>query len=429
MTSNVRSELIDMPEPRDPNYKAITSSQQKIYPQSNIITGTNIAGDLNIIFNVPAGHKLDVSRSYLVFDVAAVVAAGTVLVTTTVAPNVCSTFFSTGRLMLNDVLTSQSSNVAQDDTLFKRITNSRNKLKSISPEYWGNETSRVASWATVLRQKLMWRPDVLLNPDQIIPENVKCHLQLQVHPNLHTVASSPAFIARTNAASDGTLRFYEIYMMATFIKVDVSIPKTVFIPSYTIRSSYQDVSTVTSANLQFQVPKETFKLAVVLQSGAATVTTGLVSTKFSSGEVPDAAPLTRQNTYSAYLQNLQIRHAGRTYPSAQYNLIETAARTGSIEAYADFISNTDGTLDPSGSESYVQWSDPTLAGDEGLGRIFLFSIVKPSNDTDGSCEVTVSFTNAPTSTRVWLFSISKSAYGIQYGDNKQIEDVKVVPYM
>lgn len=430
MAVNIRSELVELPEPIAPNYRGVTSVIQKIYPQANIVSATNtIAGDLNIIWTVPTGYRMDVSKSHLVFDVSCITAGGAATAETTVAPNLPATFFATGRLNLNDQLCALSTNVPQDDTLMKRISFSRQKLKSMSPAYWGSDTERIAAWATVLRQKINWQPTALLAPDQIIPENVRCHLQFNVHPDLHTVTRSPAYIRRTAAgnADDGTLLFYDIYFLATFVKVATPIPKQVFVPSYTITSMYRDVSTMSQANHNFTLPKETYKLAVFLQSGAATHSLGLVYTKFASGEIP-AGGVTRQSTYSAFLQNLQVRFAGATYPAAPYNLSEAVARSNSVDAYCDFLNNTDALMDPSGSESFDEWRDPILVGDQGLGRVMLFNLVVPENNSETSCEVNVSFSTPPTSTRLWVVAISKAAWGIQYDNNMQIQEVRPVPF-
>lgn len=433
MSNNIRRSLVHLEAPIDPNFESDSITTNKIYPVTSIIgpaqngSGGYINGNLEFQYTVPFGFRQDVSKSYIMFDITCGTGANPPIHTTTtsIAPNVCSTFFTTGRLELNDYLVSSSNNVPQDDTLMKRLMNSYTKNTSINSAGYvaDSDTNRFNAWQTYLRQTLAWFPDCLMNKDMVVPENTKVHLILASNPNLQTAANSPAFVAQTDAAGDGLVYFWNIYMINTFIRVKTPIPREVFIPAYTIKSTYQNVSG-TSNNFQFTIPKETYKIAVVLQSNAATTRAGQAVTKFSSGGGIAAA----QNAFSLFLTTLQLRYAGQSYPSTQYNLVESATQEGSADAYIDFLSNTDGCMDPSGAESITQWSDSRLIGDVGQGRVLLFSIVKSSKDMDSNAELTLTFSTAPTTTRCILFSISKSAIGIKYNEAKQVQEIAAIPF-
>jgi hypothetical protein len=366
------------------------------------------------------------SRSYLIMDVKACVVAGTALVNTVVANNLPATFWSIGRFMINDMLVSQSGNIAQDDTAFRRILESNTKRHDTDYTMWGSLVQRDAAWGTKLRHKLKWRPEILMNSSMIVPENTKCQLTLSVHPNLHTVASSPAFVTGANAAPDGTLRFYDIYFSAYYVKVSTPIPRQVMMPSYSVQSAYQTINGTNSCNLQYQVPKETFKLIVALQSSVATVQGGLTSTTFASGGA-FAADAT-QNSESLKLQTMSLRYANNVYPASPYSIVESGSQCGSIEPYLDFLAGSSAYEDPSGGESYLTWADPTGAADTGLGRLFVFSIIKPTNDNSTTVELSMTFNAAIANTNVWVFSVAQKAIAIQYGENKQIERVEAIPY-
>lgn len=427
MANNVQARIVNLEDPVSPNFKSTNIITQKTYPVSSIINASKqIEGNLEFQYTVPAGYRQDVSRSYILFDTNIAVAAGTAIVTTAPAFNICATFFNTGRLELNDYLASQSNNIAQDDTVFKRLTNSYTKYTSINSAglMYGSDTDRFNRVQTVLTHQLAWRPECLLSPDMVIPENVKCHMILAVNPNINVAASSPAFCSKTDVAGDGLVKFNTIYMVNTFIKVETPLPKQVFIPAYSVRSSYQVVSS-TGNNLQYTIPKDTYKIVVALQSSAATIREGAVSTKFSSGT--GVAGATQAN-YSMLLTGLQLSYAGQNYPASMYNLLETAIATGSTEAYLDYLGATDGAFDPSGSESYLQWSDPKVLADASYGRLFSWNIVRSPTDESTNAELTINFSTAPTTTRVWLFSICKTCIGIAYGDNRTISDVKQIPF-
>lgn len=426
MASNIRAELVDLPQPVDPNWKSTNILTSKIYPVSSVISATNtIAGNLEFQWTVPAGYRQDVSKSYIVFDCQIAIVGDTALVTTAPAFNMCSAFFSTGRLELNDTLVSSSNNVAQDDTVWKRLTKSYVKYTGTDAGLmYGSDTNRFDAVQTVLRRQLAWRPECLLSPDMIIPENVKSHVILAVHPNLHTAVSSPAFCSKTNAGGDGTLKFYNIHMVNTYVKVETPLPKQVYMPAYNIKSTYQTCSG-TSNNLQFTVPKDTYKIVVGLQSSAATINAGQAVTKFSSGSGLAGAT---QSVYSKFLTGLQLNYAGQNYPATMYTIEEDTAVSKSVEPYLDFLGATDGAFDPSGAESYSVWSDPKVLADVSYGRLFCFNIVKPSTDVATNAELTLNFSTGPTTTRVFLFAISKTAIAIQYGDNHSVSEIKPVPF-
>jgi hypothetical protein len=427
MALNLRPELIEFQMPTDPNFRAESSITQKIIPVSNIISGTGeISNNLEFLFTVPSGHRLDVSKSYILFDV--IIWKNdtpTALTSTAPAINMCANFFSTGRLEVNDYLVSQSNNVSADDLFIKRILNSYTKNKSINSRalMWGTDTERFNLVQTVYQHQLAWKPDCLFQNDQVFPENTKIHLTLAVHPNLHTPTTSPAFVSYTNADGDGVLVFKNIYMVNTYVRVSVPTPQQVFLPAYSVKSTYQ-IASASDNNLQFTIPKETYKVAIALQSNASTVKAGLTN-KFSSGSGIGGAT---QSVYSKLLKSLQLNYAGHTFPATQYLITEDTNQTGSVDAYMDYINATDGVFDPSGQESYTQWSDPKVLTDEGMGRIFLFNIIKPANSQDTNAELTISFSAPPTTTKVILFALTKTAIVIKYGAQKQIEEVASVPF-
>jgi len=427
MSNNIRPEMIEPTQCTDPNYKGVTSVTQRIMPLAqNFTVAGDMVNNLEFQYVVPNGYRQDLTKSYILFDAKIAVAAGTALVTSAPAWNMPATFFSTARLELNDYLVAMSNNVPQDDTVMKRLLRSYvyNKSANSGSFCYGSDTDRFNAVQTLLTQELAWRPDCLYNYEMVIPSNVKVKMSLAVHPLLHTAASSPAFVSKTDAACDGTIKFNNMYYVASFVKTSIPIPRELFLPAYRIHSSYQSISG-TSNNLQFTVPRETYKIILALQSNAATVNAGAVATKFSSGSGLAGAT---QSAYSYFLTGLQLRYAGQSYPASQYSILESAAATKSMTPYMDYIASTDSVLDPAGSETYLEWSDSKVLADAGLGRMFCFNIVKPTNSTDTNCEVTVTFSTGPTTTRLWLFAVSKAAIGVKYGDNESIEEVKQIPF-
>jgi len=433
MSLNIRSSLAEFPKSVDPNFKGVTSSVQKIYPVTNIINAGAISGNLEFQFTVPQGYRADVSKTYIVFDVSFSDAAdgATNPTKSFVAPNVCSTFFSSGRVDFNDFLTASSSNMPQDDTFMKRMLNSETKNYSINGAFWADsDTNRFAENGVVkaavpiLQRKLHWLPHCLFNPETVLPENTRVHLTLMVHPNINTPASCPCFVSQDDATANLALpKFYGIYMTTHFIKLDLPTPTQVFIPTYNVRSTIVNLPPAPDHQLQVTVPPTTYKIGIALQGQGTTTATGMALTRFHS---PTAAKAKGEMSLeSALLQNLQIRYGGNTYPSSQYAL----ATNGDIDAYTDFLSATDAQLDPSGGEKYrSMWVDPILPGSTGQGRIFAFSIIKPQGDMDSNMEVTLKFSGNPATTRCLIFAISKQAVGIQYNSQKSIESVSIVPY-
>jgi hypothetical protein len=447
MSINIRSEIIDFQKPVAPNFKSSDIITQRVYPQSNIIGGQflgltaagPIDGNLEFIWTVPAGYRQDCSRSYILFDTiicrsdGAVPPAAAVIVSTTPAFNLPATFFNSGRLELNDQLIAFTNTLAQDDTLFKRLTNSYAKYSTNDSRslMYGTDAERFALATTTARQQLAWAPSVLLNNEMVLPQNVKAHMTLTVNPLINDPLRSPAFCSQTDAPGDGRVLFFPggIYMVNTYVKVDEDIPNEIFVPAYSIKSSQQVVAT-TQNNLQFTVGKDVYKLAAVLQSNAPTIREGAVSTKFSSGTGVDG---TAQNAYSRLLTGLQISYAGRNYPATMYSILENttagiAGITKSVEPYLDFIAACSGQQDPSGTETYEQFSDPVTLTSRGVGRIFVHNIVVPTTNTATTVEVTANFSANPTSTKLLLFGIEKTVYQIRYGAQKQIESVAVATY-
>jgi len=450
MSINIRSSLVEFESPVAPNYKSTNILTQKIYPVNSVIgaplaagSGGPMDGNLEFLWSVPSGYRMDVSRSYIMFDTAIVNStAGFVTPITAVinpAFNLPATWFNTGRLELNDVLVSQSNNVPQDDTMFARLTNSYAKYSSnnSSALMYGSDAARrtaiVGSTGAFFRHQLAWMPGCLLNPEMVLPENVKCHIILQVNPVINNAPlNSPSFTAGTgfNAAiatdaALGRCLFYGVHLVATYIRVETPTPSTVFIPAYNIKSTYQQV-TSTNNNLQFTIGKDVYKAVVALQSSAATLNTGAVSTKFTSpGTVGDGAT---QDTNSLLLTGLQLNFGGQNYPATMYNILESATASKSTEAYTDYLGAVSALQDPSGAEKITQWKDPKLTTDESFGRLFAFNVVRPSNDMSSTAELQVNFSTAPTTTRCIVFSIEKVAYGITYGSNKQITEIKATPF-
>ena len=422
---NIRAAVVELPQPTDPNWKSSSIITQRIYPVTSIIDGSNfISGNLQFEWTVPSGYRQLCDRTQIIFDCKSAVAAGTKTITTSVAPNMCAAFFSTGRFELNDYLVAQSNNVPQDDTVFKRLINSRvkNVTSNSGGYFYGTDAARFTAWQTYLRQGIAWKPDCLISNEAIIPSNVKCRIILTVNPNLNTAANSPAFVDYTGGAGDGLVKFYSIFLVNTYVKVDLPTPKTVYIPAYSINSSYQIVSG-TNFNGQWSVPKDTYKIVIALQSNASTTAAGQAVTKFCSGSSGAA-----QNAYSLYLTSLQMRYGNATYPATAYQIVEAAAQQGSIEPYVNYVANTEGYLDPAGTESYADWSDPVATTDNGLGRLFVFSLVKPANSSDTTAEIMSSFSTGPTTTRMWVLSVVKNAIGITYNDGGGVQDIKSVPY-
>ena len=436
MANNIAPRLVEFEQPTDPNYKSNSITISKVFPVTSVIgagllgTGAGqIQGNLEFQWTVPQGYRQDVSRSYILFDTSiGRDNAGALAPSVTVAPafNICSTFFSTGRLELNDYLVSSSNNVPQDDTVFRRLTKSYAKYTTNDSTalMYGSDTNRFDAVQTVLRHQLAWKPESMMSPDMVIPENVKMRLILAINPNINNLASSPAFVSKTNAAGNVYVLFHSIHLVNTYVRVETPIPKNVFIPAYNIKSTYQQATT-TSNNMQFTVPKETYKIVIGLQSSAATINAGQTVTKFSSGTGVDG---TAQSAYSKLLTGLSLSYAGQQYPSTMYNLLEDTAVTRSTEAYLDFLGACDASFDPSGAESYDVWSDPKVLASVSFGRLFAFNIIKPTHDEATNAELTINFSGAPTTTRVFLFAISKQAIGVAYGDNKSIAEVKPIPF-
>jgi hypothetical protein len=426
MSNNIRADLADFPSVVDPNYKGITSVNQKIYPVTSIISSTNtISGNAEWIYSVPQGFRQDVSKTYLVVE-ASFNKAAPPSVTAGPAPNVIATLWQTGRLEINNFLVSQSSNIPAEDTMFKILVNSGVKNETVnSLGLWaGTDAARFAQNNIDIRKQYLWRPDMLMSAEQVYPENTRIHLTLSVAPNVNTAASCPCAVDITGAAADIAPKIYSMYLMVNFVKIDNPTPSQVFIPAYNVKSSYTNVSGVTDNNLQFTILPQTYKVVVGLQSSAATVAAGQAVTKFSSGSSGAA-----QNAYSKFLRNLQLRYAGTTYPNAPYAMDTTTAGSNVCgEPYADFLGACDASFDPSGAITYATWSDPISTTSVGQGRLFAWNIVKPSNDMDANCELTIQFSTAPTTTKVVVFSIAKTAIGIQYGPNKQVQEIKNIPY-
>ena len=430
MADNIRAAVVELPIPSDPNWKSSSIITQKIYPVSSVIDATQyIQGNLQFEWTVPSGYRQICDRSSIVFDVAITAAAGTKLVTGAPAPNFCSTFFTTGRFEINDYLVAQSNNVPQDDTMMKRMINSKVKNESSNScsQFYGSDSTRLTQWATFLRQGVAWYPDCLISREAIIPQNCKGRITLAINPNLAlaSILNNPSVVDITGAACDAVTKFYTIYMVNTYVKVDVPTPKTVYIPAYSINSSYQVVPAATSFNGQWSIPKDTYKVVIGLQNNTVAVSTQATCTKFSAGTAGTA-----QAVESMKLISLQMRYGNATYPATPYQVTETATRTDSIQPYLDYIANTEGQLDPAGSYAYNDWIDPIGVATTGLGRLFAFSLVKPANSSDTTAELMLTFSSAVSAglMRVMLFSLSKVAIGVTYNDNNTPIDIKQIPY-
>lgn len=427
--NNIRSEILDLPEVTSANWKGVTSVTQKVYPLQPVI-GTNgvIAGDLIFQYTVPAGYRQDVSRSYIFFKCSIGLDVPVVndVISTAPAPNFCSTFFNTARMTINDYLVSSSNNVSYDDTMMKRMLNSYTKNKSINSLTWlyGTDTDRFdIVQVPELVHELAWRPDVILSPSQVITENARVNISLAINPLINTAASSPCFVCKTDAAGDGRVVFSSIYMVNTYIKVDVPRPMEVLIPAYNVKSSFQSVGAGQN-NLQFNIPKDTYKIVVGLISNAATVHAGKRTTKFTSGGIHDA-----QDAYSKLLTNMVLRYGGQSYPASGYTLDDgTAGVSSSADAYMDFIGGCDGQFDNAGQEAYDEWRDPKTILSHGLGRLLCHNIIKSDQSADANCELSLTFSADPVSTQVILFAITKQAIGLLYDSNAQIIDVKPVNF-
>ena len=449
MSLNIRSQLVEFEPPVAPNYKSVNILTSKIYPVNSVIGAAlaggagELNGNLEFLWSVPSGYRMDVSRSYINFDMDIVAEiAGYVTPITLVAPafNLPSTFFSTGRLEMNDVLVSQSNNVAIDDTMFSRMANSYAKYttnNSAALMYGSDATRLIAvtgSTGAWFRHQLAWMPCCLLNPEMVIPENVKMHVVLQVNPLINTAASSPSFVpinltaGGATATDFGRVLFRGIHMVATYVKVETATPSVVHIPAYNIKSTYQ-IASSTSNNLQYTIGKDVYKAIVALQSAYATIYAGARATKFTAPTTNSLTGAT-EDGQSSLLTGLQLNFAGQNYPSSMYTLLESATVHRSTEAYLDYLGAVSAMQDPSGSESLSVWKDPKINTDVSFGRLFAFNIVRPSNDMSSTAELVVNFSAGYTanSTRVILFGIEKTVYSVVYGANKQVQEIKSTPF-
>ena len=163
MCDNIRAAVVELPQPTDPNWKSSSIITQRIYPVTSIIDGANqISGNLQFEWTVPSGYRQLCDRTQILFDMlSAITGKTTTTITSQLVPNFPAAFFSTGRFELNDYLVAQSNNVPQDDTMFKRLINSRVKNTSAnSGSYlYGTDAQRLAAWATYTRQGVSWKPD------------------------------------------------------------------------------------------------------------------------------------------------------------------------------------------------------------------------------------------------------------------------------
>jgi hypothetical protein len=430
MADNVHLNVVELPMPSDPSYKSSSIVTQKIYPVSSVIDAANyIQGNLQFEWTVPSGYRQLCDRTSIVFDCGVSLANGNVSTTAGPAPNFCSTFFQTARFEINDYLVAQSNNVPQDDTMIKRMINSqiKNITSNSCSKLYGTDAARFAEWGTIRRQGVAWFPDCVISRDAVIPQNVKCRITLSINPNmaLASVANNPSVVDIDGNANTTVTRFYDMYMLNTYVKVDVPTPKTVYLPAYAINSSYQILPAATSFNGQWSVPKDTYKLVVGLQANGVAVATGATCTKFTSGTAGAT-----QSVESLKLSSLQLRYGNQTYPATAYQITETATRTNSIQPYLDYLAATDALLDPSGSYDYETWSDPKTTADASLGRLFAFNLVKPANSNDTQAELMMNFAAAITagSTRVIVFSITKVAIAINYNDQNNVSEIKAVSY-
>jgi len=426
MASNSRPQFYAQQILTAPNANISSIITKKVYPTQPVISASNlISGSLEFQDTVPYGHICDESRTKIFFDLKICVAAGTKLVTSAPAFNMPASFFTTARYELNDNTVALSNNIARDDTLFKRITKSNQKYTTEDSNalMYGSTTERFTAVQTVLERELSWAP-FILNQHTVIPQNVKTHLILNINPNLHTAASSPAFVNYTNAAADGTMLFYNIYMLKTYIKLDVKQPQKIVLPAYSIKSVYAPLN-ATSQNNNFSLDKDTYKIAIAMQSSAATVQAGAMPTIFSSGQGVGNGT---NNDYSQLLTSLQINFGGNTYPANAYNILESTAISRSGNVYEDFLASTKEFMDPSGCESYTTWSDAKALTDASYGRIALFDIVRDKNDMGTSLEVITTCSSAPTTTNLWVFSICKAFYAISYDTNGNVTSVKSETY-
>lgn len=409
-----------------PNANISNLITRKIYPIQPVISAAGlIAGTLEFQDTTPSGCICDESRTKIMFDVKVCVAAGTALVTSAPAFNLPATFFTTARYELNDQTVALMNNVARDDTLFKRLTNSYTKYSSefSNAFMYGSSTDRFNAVQTVLEHEISWSPSIL-NKYTVLPQNLKSRLILNIHPNLHTAASSPAFENYTNAAADGTLIFYNIYMLKTYIKVDTQQPSKIRIPAYSIKSSYVPLNSTGQTNL-FALDKDVYKIAIAQQSSAATVQAGAVVSKFSSGTGVGGAA---QSAYSQLLTSLQINFGGNSFPANAYNILETAAVSRSGQCYEDYLGSIKAFADEAGGESKSVWADPKILTDISFGRIFLFDIVRSPFDMNTSLEVTTTCSAAPTTTNLWVFGICKAFFDIVYDSNHQVAQVVSATY-
>jgi hypothetical protein len=276
--------------------------------------GGAVSGDLRWRFTSSANHYFQPRGSYvqLRFEITkgaglAIEAADNVVL----AADPGAAMWATVAHNINGVQCGQTSNPAQDSTLYKKLFMKRDVRSTVGGIFAPSDTTFIGTQGTI-----MWQPPLgLYNSQNLIGGQCEHVLSATLHNDLsHRVIASAGFSKSSITVRLISAKLFTNHTMPTSV---IRPPKTLVIPTVDLVTNSQVVNSNGSSTLSYTVPPSTRRI--------------IISSQLSDLRAADARGATFLG--GTFLDNSHVDYASQQQPALPYSGLGDTARK-----YADLYS-------------------------------------------------------------------------------------------
>ena len=388
----------------------------KVYPMSNK-TGTAFSGTVQFQFSQNAFFVPSKSYLYAKVKLCRTDASGVeqLLVNTSgiyININPVANLFSTYTHTINSVQATRVDNFAQEDTLNKRLTWSKQVKETWAyaslMDASGATRNSSAGYLTSLTNVIPFKFSSGIFQSELMIPNAMHQIDLQIDPNYKYAFvqnASGTTYDPTALVSSYKVSVDDLYLVPCFC-LNKSAPVyngSHYIPYSASETSFQAITSTTN-QLSFTVPPSTNKANVFFQTSLAGSSNLYSKSRFTDGSGA-VLLLTRQP---------RINIGPLTVPSEDRNLAYSATEISgwSDSFYESVAIANDYVSDSYGNETYPEWLS-------GFGPVFSQSLER-GDDRTTLLRLNTNFTSTPSNQNVWVQSVYDVVIAIQYQNGEVV---------
>lgn len=380
------------------NYGSVAQYTQKVASKNVSISNTGVPNG-DVVFELQTGMDtfLDLYKSYISMSYSFAGANNTLYVPSSL---LLRCMFSRAVCKLGGRVVSVSNNYTTDSIISARLSGGYDYNKNINGLYdipdMANDdvgVTPIESTISIDRMDALW----LRTPEGlVVPPNNSIRFEFTIDPNyLAKIAMKTTAIAGVGAITVNNFTFH-----ATYYVNEEEAKRFTKLRFVNINSFISDVS-ANSKMLQYTVNPSIIKAVVAHYAPNANILA--------------AADRKYQTAYlfngGLNLNTCQFRLGNISIPTAPYDF----TTYGYIEAYQDYINQSNQLFKDSGKEPFTLWQGAQAANvRNNWGKLIVADITKPELDIQNSLEVSLTYAGAqPAGTMVILASLEEQIITIK----------------